>query len=236
MTRNSFQSSVLVPTRRSTCAPAPAAIRSSGGPGTTSPSTTGCHGIMLADHLLAPALRVGMREELCLQLRLRRQQAIDGHRGDRLAGRRHPQLLGQGPADPRRGLGRADLMRRAALRDRAPEQPLGAGHGEQGADAHRAGRLAEDGDVAGVTAEGGDVLPHPLQGRDLVEQADVGDAVAQVEEPVGADPLVDGHADDAVAGEVAAVVRRRRRDRRTRRPGSRPSPAARRRRGRGSRR
>src|SRR6476660_6732329 len=53
------------------------------------------------------------------------------------------------------------------------EQPFGAGHGEQRADAHRTSRLAEDGDVAGVAAEGGDVLLHPVQCGDLVEQAEI---------------------------------------------------------------
>ena len=96
-----------------------------------------------------------------------------------------------------------------ALEDGAPEQALGAGHGEQRADAHRAGRLPEDGDVGGVTTEGRDVLAHPREGRDLVEQADVGALVAEVQEPVGPEPPVDDHADDAVAGEPAAVVRRR---------------------------
>ena len=101
-------------------------------------------------------------------------------------------------------------MRPPALGDGAPEQPLGAGHGQQRADAHRPGRLAEDGDVAGIAAEGGDVLPHPLEGGDLVEQAEVGVSVAEIEEALGADPVVDGHADDAVAGETAAVVGRTR--------------------------
>ena len=52
--------------------------------------------------------------------------------------------------------------------------PAAAGHRQQRADAHRAGRLAEDRDVAGVAAEGGDVVPDPLEGGDLVEQAEVG--------------------------------------------------------------
>ena len=101
-------------------------------------------------------------------------------------------------------------MSRPALGDGAPEQPLGAGHGQQRADAHRTGRLAEDGDVAGIAAEGGDVLLHPLEGGDLVEQAAVGVSVAEVEEALGADPVIDGHADDAVAGEAAAVIPGRR--------------------------
>ena len=162
--------------------------------------------------LSAPALRVGMRDELGLQLRLRRRA------GDRPGPPRSPlgwldaQLLGEALADPPRGRGRDHVMRRPALGDGAPEQPLGTGHGEQRADAHRAGRLAEDGDVAGIAAEGGDVVPHPLEGGDLVEQAEVGVSVAEIEEAVGADPVVDGHADDAVAGETTAVIDRTRTD------------------------
>jgi hypothetical protein len=153
-----------------------------------------------------------MGEQLRLQLRLRREQSLDGERGDRLTGRRDAQLLRQIPSGTPRGPGLAHVMRRPALRDRPPEQPLRAGHGEQGADAHRAGRLTEDGDVGGITAEGGDVLPHPLQGRDLVQQADVRDAVAQSEEPFGPWTPVDDHADDAVPGEMTAVVCHRRAD------------------------
>ena len=101
-------------------------------------------------------------------------------------------------------------MSRAALHDGPPEQSFGARHREQGADAHRAGGLAEDGDVAGVAAERGDVLLHPLERGDLVEQAEVGDAVREVEEPLGAGAPVDDDAYDAIPGEVPAVVRRRR--------------------------
>ena len=46
-TRNSRHSSVFVPTMRSIFALAPAAMRSIGRAGITSPSITGCHGIML---------------------------------------------------------------------------------------------------------------------------------------------------------------------------------------------
>ena len=42
------------------------------------------------------------------------------------------------------------------------------------------GRLAEDRHVAGVAAEGGDVVAHPLQRRDLVEQAEVAATSATV--------------------------------------------------------
>ena len=97
-------------------------------------------------------------------------------------------------------------MRRSALGNGAPEMSGSTRHGEQRADAHRTGRLPEDGDVGGITAEGGDVVPHPREGGDLIEQAEVGGAVAPLEEALGADPIVDGHANDAVAAEAAAIV------------------------------
>ena len=99
---------------------------------------------------------------------------------------RHPQLPGQVSGDAQRVLSRRDLVGCAALQDRPPEQPLGAGHREQHADAHRPCGLAEDRHVARVPAEGSDVLPHPLQRRHLIEQAEVGDAVAEIEEPLRA--------------------------------------------------
>ena len=51
-------------------------------------------------------------------------------------------------------------------------------------------------------------VPHPREGGDLVEQPQVGAVVtvAEVEEAVRARAPVDRHADDAVAGEAAAVV------------------------------
>ena len=161
-------------------------------------------------HLRTPALRVGMRAEIGLQLGLGRQQSIDRHRRDRLSGGPTPSCSASRWPTRSRSRGRDHVMSRAALGDGAPEQPGGAGHGQQRADAHRPGRLAEDGDVAGIAAEGADVVPHPLQRGDLVEQAAIGVSVAEIEEPIGADPVVDGHADDAVAGETAAVIPGRR--------------------------
>ena len=101
-------------------------------------------------------------------------------------------------------------MSGSALGNGAPEQPLGTGHGKESADAHSAGRLAKDGDVIGVTAKGGDILTNPREGGDLVEQAEVGDSVSKIEETLGADAIIDSHADDAVAGEVTAVIPGRR--------------------------
>src|SRR5690349_18162024 len=98
------------------------------------------------------------------------------------------------------------MMSRPALGDGAPEQPLGAGHGKQRANAQSPSRLAKDGDVAGITTKGGDILPYPFEGGDLVEQAEVGDSVLEIEETFGTNAIIDGHADDAVAGETTAVI------------------------------
>ena len=103
-------------------------------------------------------------------------------------------------ADPPRGRGREYVMSRPTLRDGAPEQPLGTGHGKQRADAHSPSRLTEDGDVAGIATEGGY----------LVKQAAVGVSLAEIEKTLGTVPIIDGHADDAVAGETTAVIPGRR--------------------------
>ena len=76
--------------------------------------------------------------------------------------------------------------------------------------AHPSSRLAKDGEIARITIFGGDVLLHPLEGSDLVEQAAVGVSLAQREEALGPDPIVDGHADDAIAGETTVVIPGRR--------------------------
>src|SRR5947208_9142270 len=98
------------------------------------------------------------------------------------------------------------MMSRPTLGDSPVKQPLGTGHGKQRADAHSPSRLAKDGDVARIATKGGDILPYPLEGGDLVEQAEVGDSVAEIEETLGTDTIIDGHADDAVAGETTAVI------------------------------
>src|SRR2546425_1055553 len=92
-------------------------------------------------------------------------------------------------------------MSRPTLGDSPVKQPLGTGHGQQRADAHGASRLAEDGDVLWIAAEG----------SDLVEQGAVGVSLAQIEEAVDTDTIIDGHAHDAVAGETTAVIPGRRR-------------------------
>ena len=211
-TSHSRQSSVFVPTMTSTC---PA------GSGGDPLDRRAGQDVAVDDGLprhnarhdgRAPSFRVGVGEQLVLQPRLRRQQPLDPDAGDRLTRRGHPQPAGQVSGDAQRVLSRRDLVGCAALQDRPPEQPLGAGHREQHADAHRPGGLAEDRHVAGVPAEGSDVLPHPLQRGDLVEQAEVGDAVAEIEEPLRARTPVDDDTDHPVPGEAAAVVGRRRAD------------------------
>src|SRR6266568_5909430 len=97
-------------------------------------------------------------------------------------------------------------MSRPTLSDRPVKQPLGTRHGQQRADAHRSSRLAEDGDVLWIATKGGDILPYPLEGSDLVEQGAVGVSLAQIEEAIDTETVIDGHADDTVAGEVAAVI------------------------------
>ena len=68
-------------------------------------------------------------------------------------------------------VGRQRVMSGARLRDCTLEQPLGLGSAHQHADAHAAGRLAEDRDIVGVAAELADVIADPLQRRDLVAHA-----------------------------------------------------------------
>src|SRR5438128_1317381 len=97
-------------------------------------------------------------------------------------------------------------MSRPTLGDSPVKQPLGTGHGKQRADAHSTSRLAKDGDVTGITTKGGDILPYPLEGSDLVEQGAVGVSLAQIEEAVDTNTVIDGHAHDAVAGETTAVI------------------------------
>ena len=162
-----------------------------------------------ADRRLGPpSLGVGVGHEVGLQLGLCLKEALDRDRGDRLPGRRDAELLGEPPADLSRGRRGDGLMCPAALGDRPPEQPPGAGHREQRAHAHASGRLAEDGDAPRIASERRDVLPHPLECGDLIEQTEVGGSVTEVEKALGADAVVDGHADGAVTGEAAAIVGR----------------------------
>jgi hypothetical protein len=56
-----------------------------------------------------------------------------------------------------------------------------------------------------VPAQGPDVLLHPFERGDLIEEAQVSDAIAQVEEAFGAHPVIDGHT-QRVLGEWGSAL------------------------------
>jgi hypothetical protein len=151
-----------------------------------------------------------MRDEVGLQLGLRREQAVNRGCGDCLPGRFDAELLCKALADALRCLGGDHIMRRPTLCDGATEQPLGTGYGKQHPDADSSGGFAKDGNVVGITAESSDIFLHPLEGGDLIEQTEVGGPVTEIEEAIGSDPVVDGYTDDAIAGKAAAVIPGRR--------------------------
>src|SRR6266566_4913775 len=86
------------------------------------------------------------------------------------------------------------------------EETGSAGHRHERRHAHGTSRFAKDRDVMWVSSESGDVLLHPGESSDLVEQAEVDNAVTQVEEAIGSQTIVDGDADDAIAGEMSAII------------------------------
>src|ERR1700694_3950433 len=92
------------------------------------------------------------------------------------------------------------------LGDGPTEETRCLGHRQQRGNAHPARRLAKDRDVRGITPEGGDVLLHPGERGDLIEQTEVSNAVSQVEEAIGSETIVDGDADDSIAGETRAII------------------------------
>jgi hypothetical protein len=67
-------------------------------------------------------------------------------------------------------------------------------------------RLTRDRYPGRIAAEGRDVPLHPLERGDLVKQPPVAGAVPEVEEALGAEPVVDGDARDPVAGEGGTAV------------------------------
>ena len=108
---------------------------------------------------------------------------------------------------PLRGdLGQVDRVRGRALRDRTREEALRGGHGHEGRDRVRAGRLAEQRHVARVAAERADVAAHPLERGDLVSQAEVAlermprrCVGAEVQPAQRAEPVVQADVHDAVS-------------------------------------
>src|SRR2546423_14640495 len=95
----------------------------------------------------------------------------------------------------------------SALSDGAAEQTPGARHREQRADAHAASRFTKDRDVVRIASEGCDVFLHPAKGCDLIKQTEVGNSIAQEEEAVHAEAIVDGDAYHTITGETTALIR-----------------------------
>ncbi len=101
----------------------------------------------------------------------------------------------------------------SALFDGAREQPLAQWGDQHHAGIVAAGGLAEDGHVGRVAAELFDVLLYPLEGGDNVHQRVVarsamrrfGGEFRMRQESEQAQAILDGHHDDAVAGEALAI-------------------------------
>ena len=132
---------------------------------------------------------------------------------------RDAQLVGQQHAAPLRllqALERSEAT--GGLTDRAMEQTSRQRRRDQAADAHGARRLAEDRHSLRVATERRGVVPHPLERRDLVEQAVVaGRPVLRLggqrlvgQEAERAQPVVDRHQDDALPSKRRAVEDERR--------------------------
>ncbi len=96
------------------------------------------------------------------------------------------------------------------------EEAAGERRPHQGGDRPRAGGLAGDGHLGRIAAERADIAPHPLQRRDLVEQAVIAryafgrfGAERGMREPAeDAEPVIDRHEDNAAPRKFAAVVHR----------------------------
>ncbi len=94
------------------------------------------------------------------------------------------------------------------------KEPAGQRRGHQHADVHRAGGLAEDGDVVGVAAEAGDVVVNPAEGEDLIHEAVVArgvmrrfaDEFGMREEAEDAEAVVEGDDEHAVVEQRALGV------------------------------
>ena len=86
------------------------------------------------------------------------------------------------------------------------EETGSAGHRHERCYAHTASRFAKDRDVIRVSSESGDVLLDPGESSDLVEHAEVDNAITQIEEAIGPQTIVDGDADNSIAGETRAII------------------------------
>src|SRR5947208_6351411 len=93
----------------------------------------------------------------------------------------------------------------STLGDGPAEETGSTRHSHQRGDAHPARRFAKDRDVTRIAPESGDVLLHPGERGDLVEHAQVSNAVTQVEEAISSEPIVDGDTDHSISGETGAI-------------------------------
>src|ERR1700686_4517511 len=99
------------------------------------------------------------------------------------------------------------MMTCSTLGNGPAEKTGSAGHGKQRAHAHRARRLAKNRDVVRVAAKSSDILLYPLEGGNLIEQSEVGISIAQEEESIYPQAIIDGDTDDAIASEITTVIR-----------------------------
>ncbi len=127
---------------------------------------------------------------------------------------RNRERIEEATADVVRLVGCRDVCGGAARQD-GPVVSAATAQPQMHSGAHCARRLAVDGDVLGIASESGDVLVHPLEGRDLVENADVrrrasiGGQPAQIEETESSEPVVEGDQHDSRACEPGPVVEKR---------------------------
>src|SRR5262249_23829405 len=121
-----------------------------------------------------------MCKELAPKLRLGLQHALGWKCGNGLPPGLNAQHLCKAMANPLRGSGGSDVGSVPALHDGAVEETPGAWNGKQRGNAHAAGRFTKNSDLDWIAPEYRNVLPYPFERGDLIEQAQVGDAVAQI--------------------------------------------------------
>ena len=205
-TRNSRASSRFDPISSGTPPPRPAASAASGAAGSTSPSTVGRER-QQAQRELSPPRRVRGRLHLHHQVGRGLHELVQRHGLDRLPVRRAPRARRPGSRRPSRPRPR----RAYARRPRSARWPARTGPSASGMDSSVVTLIAPADSPATVTRAGSPPnaamlsCTHRRAGQ-LVEQAQVGDAVVEVQEALGGQPVVDAHAHHAVPGEGRAVV------------------------------
>ncbi len=170
-----------------------------------SPSRTGANG-KLVEADLAPPVGIRLGLDVVRQPSLLDDQPVRRNGGECLGGRLDPEPSGQFAGHRPCRCGGQHLMPGATLGDGPAEAARRSGHRQEGHHRHGPGGHAEHGDVVRVPAEGPDVRLDPVERGELVEDPPVRRAVVQEEEALAPEPVVEGHADHAVAGEAVAVV------------------------------